>query len=172
MSLPWLPFQSHTCSHPLNYLLTTDSSSSKSWAWLATGTHQWISCLWPFTMEKVEVATATKGSVELLNLSAKNQENNFYWCTQYEYTWICPVEGHETSLAQSPPGRCLHLYCYQSCHTLGERRGGTGGRKGKKGRGEGEREKGEGKEEERSRDWRERNCVLGKQIHLHSCIYL
>ena len=29
-------------------------------------------------MEKVEVATAAKGSVELLNLSAKAQEKDFY----------------------------------------------------------------------------------------------
>ena len=34
--------------------------------------------LWSFTMEKVEVATAAKGSVELLNLSAKAQEKDFY----------------------------------------------------------------------------------------------
>ena len=31
-------------------------------------------CLWSFTMEKVEVATAAKFSVELLNLSVKPQE--------------------------------------------------------------------------------------------------
>ena len=36
-------------------------------------------------MEKVEVATATKGSVELLNLSAKSQEKDLAQYTQYEY---------------------------------------------------------------------------------------
>ena len=35
-------------------------------------------CLWSFTMEKVEVATAAKFSVELLNLSVKTQEKDFY----------------------------------------------------------------------------------------------
>ena len=35
-------------------------------------------CLWSFTMEKVEVATAAKFSVELLHLSVKTQEKDFY----------------------------------------------------------------------------------------------
>ena len=35
-------------------------------------------CLWSFTTEKVEVATAAKFSVELLNLSVKTQEKDFY----------------------------------------------------------------------------------------------
>ena len=35
-------------------------------------------CLWSFTMEKVKVATAAKFSVELLNLSVKTQEKDFY----------------------------------------------------------------------------------------------
>ena len=34
-------------------------------------------CLWSFTMEKVEVATAAKFNVELLNLSVKTQEKDF-----------------------------------------------------------------------------------------------
>ena len=39
-------------------------------------------------------------------------------------------------------------------------------------RGEG-REKGEGREEEERRgDQRERSCVIGKQIHLHSCVHI
>ena len=38
-------------------------------------------CLWSLTMEKDEVAKAAKFSVELLNLSVKTQEKDFY--TQY-----------------------------------------------------------------------------------------
>ena len=36
-------------------------------------------------MEKVEVATAAKGSVELLNLSAKTQEKDFSTETKYTH---------------------------------------------------------------------------------------
>ena len=35
-------------------------------------------CFWSFTMEKVKVTTAAKFSVELLNLSVKTQEKDFY----------------------------------------------------------------------------------------------
>ena len=47
-------------------------------------------CLWSFTMEKIEVATAAKFSVELLNLSVKTQEKDFYsvhsMSTETQYT--------------------------------------------------------------------------------------
>ena len=40
-------------------------------------------------MEKGEVATAAKGSVKLLNLSAKTQEKDFSTETQYTHIFRC-----------------------------------------------------------------------------------
>ena len=52
-------------------------------------------------MEKVEVATAAKGSVELLNLSAETQEKYFYSAiyTMIHNTGIHMLYGYKVSRA-------------------------------------------------------------------------